>query len=361
MQTIGEPEIDSCSVSIPIEKVEIIEPNLLSSRDAVFRNTGQIDEGYKLKDKSLSLQMGPGIKNSISINGRYNRQDGVKEYIVFGLSSKMLKQRYFEGMKESNLSNMYDLLMSQKIVSFPFSVLMTDATVTDVDIKWDGLYTGKPIELLKAIKEAAAFTQNRGEGVRPFYEKDNLGLEFSVRTTTAYARAPYFKIYHKGIEMSGKSAEFTGCYINKNKLDDLWRIETTIKNKAHFKRHGILNNTLGNVLSIQSEKKRSILKSHFQAHIEGGIKKIVNPRECLGPTDTVLLHLINQAVCSGDFLDVVIEKAIRCIDDRVARSRMKSRLYSICSGDRVMSVEKTLTGADVEGAEEFCRGFCLAA
>lgn len=366
MKTIDEPEIDSCSVSIPIEKVEIVDPNLLSSRVAVFEDTGQIDENYKLKERSLSLKLGPGIKSTVSINSRYNRTTGTRDFVVFGINSKMLRQKYFDGITDNNIHDIYDLLMSQGVVKFPFEYLKTDATVTDVDIKWDGVYKGEPIHLLKAIRESAAYTQNRGEGVRPFFEKDNLGIEFSVRQTTAYSRAPYFKIYHKGVEMTGRTAEFTGAFIDTDKLKDLWRVETTVKNKAHFQRHGIQDNILGNVLSMSTGKKKSILKAHFQAHIQGGIKRIVPQRESLGPTDKVLLHFVRQCMIAGDSLDVIIEKAIRSIDgDKVARSRMKSRLYSICSGGRVMSVNGSALdvagGVDVTGAKDFCKAFGLVA
>jgi hypothetical protein len=103
------------------------------------------------------------------------------------------------------------------------------------------------------------------ETVNAFTEK-NTGIEWSSRNSVgeAYTSKQYLKFYAKALELKHHSTLFYDTYIrgsiyDKYLIDNkLLRVETTIKNKAHWKTYNLEISTLKD-LDIDLSKNRTLI------------------------------------------------------------------------------------------------------
>ena len=108
-----------------------------------------------------------------------------------------------------------------------------------------------------------------------YRRKDNLGIQFALRKTSRYINCPYLKFYEKVRELKYKSKDF---YFEQLQAVDLpkeiIRIETTIKNKKHFKHFGQRSTALTHIIDNLENIATLAFKKAFDVHLEFSEKKL---------------------------------------------------------------------------------------
>lgn len=263
--------VDSCKVRIPLTSVEIYDKSLVSSKSKVTgvlvdKKTGEvISDDVPLGDIQNFYEE-DGIKTrfcieSIKAGVNEDKSPVYVDYLTFGINSKMLKERYFEGILSYNLYLVYDYVMSIGKFKFSFEDFK-DAYVTDVDLKCDfivefNLYKGLVDLLYRMTRDC----KDKGRGAEIFNRKDNYGIEWGNRRSSKVNLHRHLKLYHKGLQMKyeGKKGmfEFYSKYLSGYEgLDDLVRYEVNMKNAADIRRFGY---DFSRLWSVVSELSKSVV------------------------------------------------------------------------------------------------------
>lgn len=292
--------MDSGKVRILLSEVEIIDPNLGQYHVNVNLETGDYDTEDKFKKNSM-LRKNKGISTRFCLETQNDK--GInKEYLVILLNSKILRERYFEGITKDNSKLVYDNIIELGIVKFTYRSFMK-GLCTDIDFKND-IYCksfGDVIQQIKKISKPSSLS-NRGYNSLNKRKQGilvNQGIEFGIRKKASSAY-PFLKFYHKFIELINKSSEFYNEYIEPLKLDieNLVRVEFTIKNAAHFKKYKIENTSLESILNLEQSTLEDIKKDILRIHLDQRVKVII-PKLKLNIMDTFLLNAISEHIKNG--------------------------------------------------------------
>lgn len=329
--------VDSLKIRIPIERVKIID-RLLSTQNIIVINgdTGEeIDiEGYdsEFKIRARKIQEN-GIKTRFAIEKQQTSFKTTAEYLVILFNAKLLKERYFEGITSANIDLIYERLIEYKIASFSFSAFLA-GECTDVDFKKDITYKSDFIKLIDALYGQTIESRDSGKGARTFKEKKNKGIQFANRNTTKFIRNPYLKVYHKGIEFEYHSVEFMNAYFPVNNYGREYkvRIETTVKNKDHFRAlfGQDVSTELKSILMLSTEQKEKIFKVAANSHFRPLLKqqKTITGKK---PNDIFILRLINMHMENGLSFEFIKNILLNDISDRHVKSRKKTDLDNLYS------------------------------
>lgn len=338
---IGEIEIDSLKVRIPLSKVHILDEELGATIVPVNQRTGDVYDdqmykknSYKIHYKGISVYF--GLENQIDYKGE------VIEYLVIMFNSKLLHDRYFEGITETNIGFLYDRLISFGIVSFDYDTFLS-SECTDVDFKRDDVQNEFRDAVTFMETNAKSYKQ-KDKGCNPFKSKDKLGIEFGSRKTASHIY-PFLKMYAKGVELINNSLDFWSEFLSDQGLDiaDLVRTEITIKNKKHFMRLGIRDTRLETLLRLKQEQKKEFFVDAFKIHLE--------PRTTLGrilsdeltPKDKIIVSLLSQTMAFGRSFDDTKEIILSCMSSPVQKSRSKKELEQLYEENLRGSKEDTKT------------------
>ena len=226
---IGKIEIDSLKVRIPLSKVHILNEELGATLVPVNQQTGDVynDQTYKKNSYKISYK---GISIYFGLENQIDGKRDVVEYLVILFSSKLLSERYFEGITETNIGLLYDRLISFGVVSFDYDIFIS-SECTDVDFKRDDIQN-EFRDAVTFLETSAKSYKQKDKGCNPFKSKDKLGIEFGSRNK-ANERYPFLKMYAKAVELINNSLDFWSEFLSDQGLDiaDLVRTEITIKNK----------------------------------------------------------------------------------------------------------------------------------
>src|SRR5699024_2990055 len=242
--------IDSFIVRIPLSKVKIADSELNQSILRISKETGECLNEERITRKYV--ETGKGVKVTIQVKtirdkvrGRYK----YSTYLVIKCTSKLLKERYFEGINHSTIYKYWEALQALNVAHFSFDVFMR-ASITDLDIKRD--FRLEPTEykaLIESLKVLAKPSIYQAQGIKFFNQKGNTGIQFSARETATPAN-PYLKIYNKKTELEVRSTEFRNTYLRDVDLENLYRFEFTLKNAKHMKMYEIEPNNLANFMHL---------------------------------------------------------------------------------------------------------------
>ena len=303
-------EVDSFKIRIPYELVKIINHSVEGKWIAVNSNTGEIDD-YAFRSNSYHLAEN-GIKVKYAIEKMPIEMGKIDKFATILINSKILKERYLEGITKDNIKIVYDYLIAQKIILFDYDTFLK-SSVTDVDFKRDIQRTGvnKLIEGLYAITK---------EHIKPIakkhIKKDNKGIEWNDRGKADVSK-PFFKIYHKGLELRYHSTEFSETYLSDeifDSLDNTLRIEYTIKNKRHFKKFEIEDTSLLNILSLPEDLKFEMMKDTVTKNLDIYEVKPVKISNKLCANDKVILQsmylIIERGIYDSEMLAKVLTREI---------------------------------------------------
>jgi len=184
--------------------------------------------------------------------------------------------------------------------------------------------------MTKHLDNATVPNKRKDMGSNRFAKKDNKGIEWNHRTRSTY-RHPFLKIYHKGIESKhSKNNEFFNRYLELDSIDNVARIEATIKNFSEQGiKYGLKDNTLISLLKLSSNELHNIIEHSITSNLEQRIK-IHKPKTMneYTPTELVLYQALCYTIDKGETIDSVIIAFIDSLEGN-SKSRMKKKLYKI--------------------------------
>lgn len=314
--------VDSLKIRIPFSDVKVIDENLTDKWILYNPATGEQDETY-FKENSL-CKSDKGISVRFAIEEQMTANKTKETYLTMLLPSKILKEKYFEGITEHNIDKVYDELMSYEVVSFSLDTFLHRSACTDVDFKKDSVCNAFE-SIIKGLSNSAIPSKKKNEGYRSFNKKNNQGIEFSDRRTTAYKSNPYLKLYNKELQLTYDSNVFANEYLKNINYTNVIRIETTVKNKKHFKHLGINDTSLHSILSISNEVKEQIISKAIQKHIEPRTRQINTPNE-LTPSDMIIHNAIVLLLDSGMSYENIKRQLTSSIKSSPTKSRKRKEM-----------------------------------
>lgn len=319
---LGLISIDSLKLRIPLDKVTIIDESILSEKHLVDATTGNIEKTFR---QTRYIHKEDGITTSIGIEKQITGEQKVQDYLVLLFNSKLLHEKYFDGITSDNIETVYYRLMALKKVSFSYEDFLS-GSATDVDYKKD-IVTNDINDKIRLMHFFAKESKKTNVGCNVFTQNGNKGIEFGKRETATPAH-PFLKVYHKGLEAMNNSKEFYRKYLVQHDIQNLVRVETTIKNRKHFKKYGIEDTTLKSILNIAEDKLSEIFKDVISLHLNKRIIAAKTPSD-MKPSDAVHYASITSLMSLSIPYNSIRETLVGAISDSVGRSRMRKKLDDI--------------------------------
>lgn len=318
--------IDSFKIRIPLELVQVKDPNLTASWRLVNEGTGEIDPDY-FKSNSLAIKEN-GKSTRYAIEDQSINKEGTKRpFLTLLINSKLLESNYFDGIHNGNIMAIYGALMAQNVVSFKFADMLNFGLVTDIDFKKDA--RSKDFDhIVNELRNISKPSKQKDKGYRSWNYKDNKGIEWSTRKSTSYKSNPFLKLYHKQLELDNNSKEFTSAYLNGIDYSDKVRLETTVKNASHFRLLGIEDNSLNTILNLSNEQKEHIFNSALAKHLEPRIKQLKDSDK-LKPMESIIYGLLMIGLKSGNSFESCKTLTLNLIDNKTERNRKRKLLDEI--------------------------------
>lgn len=335
--------IDSLKIRVKLEKVKILDKRLVTDFIAYYPTIEALDndghEQERLGDNIRKAEPFTKIINGITyrfyIKAFIDANKIAREYVVFQISAKMLKERYFEGITVENYQMIVNDINSFGVLHVSKKDFL-EGLVSDIDICINQLID------LKSLKTAfSLILQNPNKGKLPLIHQFNqsntvkntfnVGMDFNKREKASNT-SPYCKIYHKGFELLSKSITFYKAYLEplnykSSFLDNLVRYEFTIK--AHKHKEYLVNKgfkaeikTFFDLLSANPKDLKLIAQSGLKHYIEPKEKSKVNNE--LSPMD-VMIQFYQENLIKLGFDEQKLLGFTYLIECPVAKSRSKSK------------------------------------
>ena len=287
--------VDSFRISIPINLVEIIDSNLTDKVTSLTINadTNEVLTEREVKENSIIKSI-DGVPFRFNIDNSFNEKK-----VVILINSKQLFKDYFSGITTDNIPFIYSKIIECEVINIDFDTFLQQPIV-DVDFKRDNIVgLDEYHKSLEIIRNCSKLSKYKDDGCHTYAN----GIEFSVRKTSKYLSNPYFKIYHKEIELNENSTDFANKYLKHIDYKNLVRLEVTVKNKKHFRSLGVESNTLKDILSLSKEVKESMIRIIVRKHLSQ--RDMIKPErnESLNPTQQVMFDYISLLLEKGFNID----------------------------------------------------------
>lgn len=157
-----------------------------------------------------------------------------KMYFKITLTSKMLKERYFEGININNINLILDYL-DRIGLEIDRKQFLSEAKCFDVDYFIDSDYHLKESTYQGYMKDLIKM------GAKGYFRKTKSVLEKKtiagcqfINRKDASIKMPFIKVYDKEDELMTKSFEFFHNFLEGQDFRGRRRLEVTVKNKKHF-------------------------------------------------------------------------------------------------------------------------------
>jgi hypothetical protein len=342
---INKNKIDSLRLLVPFNEVTINPNHSEFLRELTTINSdgeiinSKINNTYRLHSNPCSSTY---LKANTIIQGEN------VQVLKIGFSSKILESNYFDGITLENIDQVLKFINSENVIKIKKSTLL-NARVVDVDICKDILLKDATVkELIKYTRELAV--PHKQTNINAFLQSENVGIEFGERNKVgkSYLKKQYLKYYAKSLELKYHSTEFYDTYIKgtdvcKYLIDDkLIRIETTIKNTAHWNTYSLKIATLNDLLSLDLELHSKVFKRPINHYMSG--KKFIHMKTKLTPTEKKDLKLINMFM---EFYDLTESEAINHLVDEILpkefsdpsnRNRYTKKLTELVENNREIKI-----------------------
>lgn len=268
---LNTPKIDSLRLLIPVHLVQINPNHSEFLRDVVTINSDAevIEEkhikSYRLHENPCSshYNIAKMIDNGKSI-----------EVIKIGFSAKTLKESYFDGINKLNIDDIVDFINSEGVLTVSKRDIL-ESRVVDTDICVDYVLNSTSTEDFFKFSQAIS-SLKKATSPNLFNELKNKGIEWSKREKVgkAYKTKQFLKFYDKNLELKNKSQKFYDAYLKDNPFvklvpDKQVRVETTIKNSAHWNTYGLEIKTLSDLLNLDLSKHLEILERPINYYLDG--------------------------------------------------------------------------------------------
>ena len=331
---ISKRVIDSLKVRIPLERVKMINPLLIGDYTIVQNSTGVILDDDDFKQNAPCFNQN-GVKTYYKIEKQVTQNQTVDSFCTILLSSKVLENRYFEGIQNSTIQDVYYSLQNQNFIDVSFNDFV-EGEITDIDVKYDFVSNEKATDFVTTLYNGAKMVKKAVHGCSLYKKDDNCGIQFALRKTDCFKKSPYLKFYEKVRELHFKSNVFYNSYL-KGRIqlpEELIRCETTIKNKKHLKLLGAEGNTFGYALNNIDSISENAFKYAFRQHINiSNIETDLLTKKCgkLNSYEKSLgLNLVNLIKYENHTLDgAIIHLSEFLAEDRNQKYIIKKKLINI--------------------------------
>ena len=338
-------KIDSLKLRVPKHRCKILSPTFAQEYQKIVCDTGEIDPEISLDKHKVHLLN--GITTRVAV---FHQLSGgmSEEQIIIQVNAKQLGAKYFEGITDKNVKDIYNYIMALNIIECNYLDFL-DAFVSDIDFCIDLLVEPK------AMQEGNIYLYNHVKPnlykyvSKPFNRKDNTGMQFNNRAKATPGK-PFVKIYHKGIELEHHSSEFAQSYLKNFDFANIGRIEYTLKNARHKKKLKLKFKTMKELLEMLRENEIENKINVFDgvhAYID---KPAINRNVAtLSPTDRILLYFIDRYVENGADKEAIINalEIFHWKDEAQQKSRMKKKLLKLINEvSDVHKMEKNKDGMD---------------
>ncbi|MEM9990302.1 MAG: hypothetical protein AAF738_00995 [Bacteroidota bacterium] len=327
-QTIQDTiAIDSTRIRIPTSDCSFISNWITSDIIEVLEDTGEPIR--RRRQKSISDRF-EGITTRYQVKN-LRVGNSCNTFLTIGISSKLAKEDYFNGISCNNLEPIYKEIQSQGFASFSFDSFRR-ANTNDTDYKIDFIPNQNPVKMVKAFYDNAPLVKDSRRGVSHYLRQDNCGIQYGLRETTL-TKYPFLKFYEKLRELFFSSDEFYRTHLKPiQQGSHLMRAETTIKSKKHYKILGADDTSLFNVVNQSKEIASNAFQRAFDGHLPNSIEFPVETDFELGVTDKVHLLLLRKSMKLGLSLENSIEDILsQCCLDKQQRYRLRNRLTKLCA------------------------------
>mgnify|MGYP001053399308 FL=1 len=279
----SKPSVDSVFIQIPISQVKLKNTLLGERISDISLSSGQIDDGVRFKTQHYHKENGINTEFSIGTLYRgFKSGDNAEQVFQIKLTSKQLKERYFEGITSDNIALVHSYLINLGVADFSLSSLLS-ARWVDFDVKTDFQENGKGVDyvrdtiskLLKYVNpKYRSNSATYREGYSHFNKPNNCGLQFLDRKKSiGRSQKPYqnqfCKFYHKSLMLSSdkESNKFAETYLQGQNTDNILRYESAVKGNA-LRDYYRLPNTLGELLEVDESILLQILRKPLEAHFD---------------------------------------------------------------------------------------------
>jgi hypothetical protein len=319
--------IDSLKIRIPIEYTKIINPSLKGNWFLVNEDTGEVDP-KEYKSNSLTIPK-DGITTRFAIEKQQTKEQYQRTFITLLVNSKELKENYFQGITKDTIEQVYNSLISHEVIDVSFEDFIKHSECTDVDIKKDAripidIYT-QSVNHCRTISKPS---KSLGKGYLPFNRKDNKGIQWSDRRTTSYKSNPFLKIYHKETELKNNSLLFASKHLQGIDYNNIVRIETTIKNAAHFRHLDIQSNKLKDILDLTQTKLQLVMNNAIKSHLEPRVRKIKDNNK-LKPFELIIYGSILVSMQAGVSYESYLKNVLGILENKTERNRKRKVINMI--------------------------------
>ncbi|PCJ67288.1 MAG: hypothetical protein COA58_02930 [Bacteroidetes bacterium] len=327
--TLRKITIDSCKIRIPFEEVKLIKTDLDDKWYYMSSESGEIDES-EFKNRAYWYNV-DGISTKYAVEHQTIEGGLQKKYLVVLISSKMLKELYFYGITYNTIQYLLEGINAQLIVELELYQLLT-AECVDIDFKIDHIMEMHEFEgLIELSKYLAIPKAQLKAGYQIFMGKGNKGISFGTRKTQTPKTNPFFKHYHKGLELKERSWLFADKYLDNQVYDKRCRTEFTIKDREHLKSlFGSPQSDLRYLVSIEQSKLFKALSDCLAAHLYIPARDFLPSEKIFkNPADQIIANLIEVAITSKFSEQHIIEICIHKMDGKDRKHQQRLRIRGI--------------------------------
>ena len=319
---------DSFRIRIPFHLVEILESRLI---DFVYLVSGDGEELDKFKETSYKVHK-TGFNFNFRIDKLLNGNKGeTNKFVVVLINSKMIEQRYFEGIQAGNISIIYTMIMKLGVINCSFETFM-DSHVTDLDVKIDHKAEKEIfISTIDELKQMVIPSQKNYVGCNWFKRADNAGIEFNTRER-ATPSSPYFKIYHKETELKERSKIFADKYLSEIDFHNVIRFEYTLKNAKMMKDYGIKETKLKDLIKTPQEEFKRLHEIYLKKNFQVRTRVMKKDGKSLATMDSIVATMMKR-ILKDVTIEVLKKEVLDDFECRMSKSRANKKIdeiYHLC-------------------------------
>tara|TARA_B100000768_G_scaffold76893_1_gene73278 strand:+ start:292 stop:1353 length:1062 start_codon:yes stop_codon:yes gene_type:complete len=337
MSNIGnltECSIDSLKIRIPLFLLDSYDTTIIDTQRILHVATGELDEEFKKTKKRFEFDTFYLDANIFNVNST--------ECLILLVNSKQLGSKYFKGITPETIKTIYNLLIERNILQCSFNTFLK-ASATDTDFKKDFVLPLTDYkEMIDGMEKMTKSSTDRDRGKRRHRGKNNIGIEFSKRVGATISN-PFTKVYYKQKELETNSWEFTDRYLTDIDFKDVIRIETTVKDKEHFRSiiKGLDQNDLKTVLNLSKDEKNLIMSNGFNRHLLPRKANLIYDKSGLTSRQLMDLQTLDILInkCNYTF-DSAINELLITQNDKQAKYRLKKTMTKIYN-DHIYNVNYT--------------------
>lgn len=313
--------IDSFKLRIPLALLDSYDNSIVRSIQEVDEDTGEIERIFKKTCKTYDF-------DCFKLTANIFRVKSI-DCLILLVNSKQIQDQYFYGITLDTIKTIYQIATQSNLMQCSFETFMT-ANCTDTDFKKDfPCVIDEYKQMIRGLNVMGKSTSKRGQGVRK--QPNDLGIEFNSRVSASIS-FPFVKVYHKQIELEEQSFEFADRYLSDIDYQDVIRIESTVKDKRHFKNllPELKDTSLNSILNLSTSQKDIIMADSFNRNLLPRTHNKVYKQEGMNQKDTYHLQILNILINQNKYTPVeAINSIITTMDCKVAKSRLKKYLNKL--------------------------------